>query len=330
MKNIYILAVFVIISSNIYAQLDGPRTYWALPKNLNILSAHGINGSANASLNSLTFINPSVVAENNLYMLTYTRSQPIFGRTFYSTLIVPAGNINAAINIDPQGPATISETLFQHGFGDIVWSNTINLVGAEGLMIKDFLRHENRTLIYLQAAITLPTGKYEEGNPINIGSNQYKFKIGLPMVQRLGNFVDGHRMSLEVFPAFTMLGDNNEFQGQEINQKGIFSLESHLTKDITSDAFLSLDYSFINGGNAEFTSKETGTLIKEQTAQQVHLIGASVGFNINDRLNLFLTHNQTFASGNDNISLDGSVTKLTLSWSFHDFQEKFRSYIDSN
>ena len=330
MKKTYLTIIIMVVTCNIYAQLDGPRTYWALPKNLNILSAHAINGNANASLNNLTFINPSVVAENNLYMLTYTRSQPIFGRTFYSTLMLPAGNISATINLDPQGPAATSETLFQHGAGDLVWSNTINIFGAEGLMIKDFLRHENKTLMYFQAAISLPTGQYEEGNPINIGSNQYKFKFGLPIVQHLGKFVDGQRMSLEVFPSYTILGDNKEFQGQEINQKGMFALETHLTKDITKNAFLSLDYTFMSGGSSEFISKETGNLIKEQNAQNVSLIGATINLKINDQLNLFLTHNQTFSSGNDNVSLDGTVTKLTLSFSFHDFQEKFKSYIESN
>ena len=330
MKKIYLLLVLMVITSNLYAQFDGPRTYWALPKNLNIFSAHVINGNANASLNNVTFINPDVVAENNLYMLTYTRSQPLFGRTFYSTLILPAGNIKATINLDPQGPAATSETLFQHGFGDIVWSNTINIIGAEGLMIKDFLRHESKTLVYFQTAITFPTGQYEEGNPINIGSNQFKYKFGFPIVQHLSKFVDGQRMSLEVFPSYTILGDNKEFQGQEVNQKGMFTLESHLTKDITKNAFLSLDYSFMSGGSTEFISQETGALIKKQDAQNVNLIGATLNLKINDHLNLFLTHNQTFSSGNDNISLDGSVTKLTLSFSFHDFQEKFNNFINSN
>lgn len=330
MKKIYLIVLITIISCNVYAQLDGPRTYWALPKNLNIFSAHVINGKLNASVNNLSFITPSVTVDNNLYMLTYTRSQPIFGRTFYSTLILPAGNITATLNVDAQGPAATSSTMFQHGFGDIIWQNTINLVGAKGLMIKDFVRHENPTLIYFQSAITFPTGQYEEGNPINIGSNQFKFKLGLPMVQRIGKAVDGQRMSFEVFPSYTIISNNSDFQGQEVNQKGMFMLESHLTKDVTSKGFLSLDYSFISGGSAEFTSKDSGILIKEQKGQRAHLVGATVGFTINDRLNLFLTHNQTFSSGNDNVSLDGTVTKLTLSWSFHDFQEKFKSYIESN
>lgn len=70
--------------------------------------------------------------------------------------------------------------------------------------------------------------------------------------------------------------------------------------------------------------------MKTQAGQQAHLIGATLGYKVNDKLNLFLTHNQTFSSGNDDVSLEGTVTKITLSWAFHDFQEKFNGYINSN
>ena len=330
MKHAYLIIIMLLVFGKANAQLDGPRTYWALPKNLNILSAHFVNAKANASANNLSFINPNATVDNNLYMLTYTRSQPIFGRTFYSTLFVPAGNITATVNVDPQGPAAASSTIFQHGFGDLMWSNTINLIGAEGLMIKDFVRHENPSLLYLQAAVSFPTGQYDSENPVNIGSNQFKFKFGMPFVQRIGPWVQGKKTTFEIFPSYTLFTKNNDFQGQEIEQSGLFVAESHLTRDITKNSFLSLDYSYMNGGSSEFISKETGMTISEQAGQNVHLIGATVGFNINDNLNLLLTHNQTFSSGNDNVSLDGTVTKITLSWSFHDFQEKFKNYIESN
>ncbi len=330
MKNICIIVILSLLSVKAFAQFDGARTYWALPKNMNILSAHFISGKANASINNLSFINPSVTVDNKLYMLTYTRSQPIFGRTFYSTLIVPAGDITATVNLDPKGPGSTSSTLFQHGLGDIVWSNTINLIGGEGLMIKDFVRHESPTLAYLQAAATFPSGQYDSSNPINIGSNQFKFKVGMPIIQRIGPWVDGQKMTLEVFPAYTLIGKNDDFQGQEVDQQGVFTLETHITKDITKTAFLSLDYSYINGGSSDFISKESGTIQKTQAGQKAHLVGATLGYKINDYLNLFLTHNQTFSSGNDAVSLEGTATKITLSWSFHDFQEKFRSYINSN
>ena len=330
MKNILIAAGLLLVSIQAFAQLDGARTYWAVPKNLNILSAHYINGRANATLNNLSFINPNVTVSNNMYMLTYTRSQPVLGRTFYSTLVVPASDISATINLDPSGPAATSSTLFQHGLGDIIWSNTINLIGAEGLMIKDYLRHENPTLIYLQAAASFPTGQYDANNPVNIGSNQYKLKLGLPMVQRLSPKVDVKRMTLEVFPSYTFISKNDDFQGQEIQQEGLFIMESHLTRDITNKAFISLDYSYIRGGSTDYVSKETGSVVKQQAGQKANLLGATLGFNINDNLNLFLTHQQTFSSGNDAVSLEGTLSKITLSWSFHDFQQKFNNYMESN
>ena len=48
MKNIFLLALLSLISLQAMAQLDGARVYWALPKNMNIVSAHLISGKANA------------------------------------------------------------------------------------------------------------------------------------------------------------------------------------------------------------------------------------------------------------------------------------------
>ncbi|MEO1261739.1 MAG: transporter [Bacteroidota bacterium] len=327
MKYIFTICLFIFLGLDASAQLDGPRVYWDLPKNLNILSAHVITGNANASVNNLNFINPSATIKNNLYMLTYMRSQPILGRTFYSTLFVPTGDITTTIDIDGPGPASSSSTLYQHGLGDIMWANTINLIGAPGMGIYDYMRNESPTKVYLQAMATFPTGQYDANDPINIGSNQYKLKVGMPIVQRLSPVINGKRTTLEVFPSYTFISDNDGLQGQEVEQEGMFILESHLTRDITRKGFLSLDYSYMNGGDADFISKETGSVVKTQAGQDVHLIGATVGFSVSDHLNLSLTHNQSFSSGNDITSLDGAVTKLTLSWVFHDFQEQFNNFL---
>lgn len=330
MKKLLLIPIFALYLSTVYAQIDGARTYWAMPKNLNILSAHKISANVNASVNNLSFVTPQVTASNNLYLLTYTRSQPIFGRTFYSTLFLPAGDITTTINADIQGPGAISNTMYQHGLGDLIWSNTVNLVGAPGLMIKDFLRHENPTLVYFQTAVTFPTGQYNGDELLNLGSNQYKFKVGLPMVQRIGPWVDGKKTTLEVFPSYTFITKNDDLQGQEVEQEGMFIVESHLTRDITKAAFLSLDYSLILGGSSDFKNKETGALISSQEGQEAHLIGLTASFRVADQLNLFISHSQTFSSGNDNVSLEGGLLKLTLSYSFHDFQQKFNDYINSN
>lgn len=331
MKQLSIILIGLMTSLTTQAQIDGARTYWALPKNTNILSAIKIDATANASVNNLTFVNPSVNANSSLYMLAYTRSQPIFNRTFYSTLILPAGDMSANVNIDVTGPTPpVSSSVYQHGFGDLMWINTVNIFGAPGLMIKDFLRHERPTLVYLQTAVTIPTGTYNEEDAINMGSNQYKFKIGAPIIQRIGPWVDGKKFTIEVFPSYTYLTKNKNFQGNEIDQSAMFLLETHVTKDVTKKAYLSMDYSYIKGGSSDFISKETGTVVTTQAGQSAHVIGATVQYKLNDQVHLMLSHLESFNSGGSNVSLEGNLTKITLAFSFHDFQEKFNDYIESN
>ncbi len=328
MKNIILLIILLSSAVKLTAQFDGARTYWAMPKNTNIVGFSYIKGKVNASINNLTFIQPDIHLDNNLYMLTYTRSQPLFGRTFYSTLLIPAGDITATTNIETPLPGSSSVLNFKHGLGDIIWMNTINIIGAKGLMIKDFVRHENPTLVYLHAALTFPTGQYDAESDINIGSNQTKFKLGLPMIQRIGAPVDGKRMALEIFPSYTFISNNKDHKGLELQQDGAFILETHLTRDLTKNIFLGVDYSYINGGSTEFMSGETGQIVRTQEGQKAHLVGGTMGYSISDQIKLFLTHQQSFSSGNTNTSLEGTATKLTLSIGFHDFQEKFNNYIN--
>ena len=326
MRKYYFVFFLILIKATIFAQFDGPRTYWALPKNFNVLATHLVKADGNASINNFTFIYPNANISSNLYMLSYTRSQPIFGRTFYSTLVIPAGSISAVFNASVVGAATA----FQHGMGDITWTNSMNILGAKGLMIKDYVRHEAPLLIYLRTSIVLPTGRYEPDNLVNIGSNQNKLKIGFPIVKTIGTWVDGKRMTLEVSPSYMFISKNNNFRGMELKQKGVFTIETHITRDITRNAFVSLDYSYIKGGDSDFYDGDSGVKVNTQDGQNAHLVGITVNYNINDNLNLFLTHNQSFASGNKNVSLEGAINKITLAWSFHDFQEKFKSYMESN
>ncbi len=329
MKRITILILFIVASTDLFAQFDGARLYWAFPRNLNLVTAHLVTGEANASFTNVNFINPNVKVSNQLYMLTYNRSVNFFGRTFYSTLIVPAGSITTTTDVSVGGISS-SSTSFEHGFGDLIWSNTINILGSPDMGIYDFMRHEPPTQVYFQAAVTFPTGHYESENDVNMGSNQYKLKLGFPIVQRIGPWVTGKKTTLDIFPSYTFIGKNDDFQGLELEQDGLFVLESHLTRDLTRDTYLSFDYSYINGGDSDFILPESGMVVQSQEGQDVHLAGLTLAYNVNDHFNVNVTHNQTFSSGNDNISLDGTFTRVRLTWIFHDFKERMDHFLESN
>ncbi len=320
-----LIAVFIVAALSLPArgQLDGARVYWPLPKNTNIVGVHAASGTMNAAWSNLEFIQPRFNVQNKLYLFTYTRHQPIFNRTTMWTLVLPAGEIKTSTSL----PNELNEAFF-HGIGDPGISGTINLFGAPGLKAKEYARYDLNTTVALGINTTFPLGQYDETEPVNIGSNQYKVKFSLPVIKALTAWVPGKRVALEVNPSLTWLSTISNNQGQEISQDPTLSLEAHLSRDITKKAFLSLDYSFLRFGKTTYTSKENGVVLGENAAMETHLLGMTANFVINDNLQLFLTHLQTIGSDEENVSLEGTLFKATLTWSWHAVLQRAKDFHD--
>ncbi len=303
------------------AAFDGPRVYWPLPKNTNIVSGHYLFGTANVSWSHWTNLEPEFDISSDLYLLTYTRVQPIFGRTAYFQLTLPAATL------DPSSPLPVTtQDTFTNGIGDPSFSATVNLYGTPALKAKDFLRHDLDTSINLGIQVTAPWGDYDSEESLNVGANQWKTRVALPVVQSLGPWVPGQRFTLEVMPSVVLFGDNDDALGSEIEQDPLYSVEVHLTRDMTRQAFISLDYTWLDGGEETWTDKATGMTSRTTQGLDAQLLGATLGFEINDHLRLFLTHMQTVSEDGDRVSLEGSLTKVTFSWSWHDVLERVQQF----
>jgi hypothetical protein len=312
--------LLLLLSQPASATFDGPRVYWPLPKNTNIVSGHYLFGTANASWTNWSRIQPELNISSDLYMLTYTRVQPVFGRTAYFQLSLPAATL------DTSSPLSIAGDTFTNGFGDPVLGATFNLYGTPGLKAKEFLRHDLDLSVHLGVQVTFPFGQYDGEESLNVGSIQWKVRLSAPIVKSLGPWVPGKRLTLEVMPAVVLFGDNDDAQGGEIEQDPLWSVEVHLTRDMTQQAFVSLDYTWIDGGEETLLDGDTGSVLRESQGLETQMLGATLGFEVNDHLRLFLTHMQTFSEEEDGLSLEGSLTKVTLSWSWHDVLEKVRQF----
>lgn len=317
MKKIPLLLILLLVSSPVHTAFDGPRVYWPLPKNTNIVSTHLVSGVANASWTNWNRIQAGVNIANDLYLLNYTRVQPVFGRTAYWQAFLPAGSLTTSSNLP-----MLTNSTAANGFGDPTIAATINVFGAPELAAKEYLRHDLDLSVNIGLNITMPLGEYDSDELLNIGSNQWKTRISVPIVKSLGRWVPGKRTTLELMPAITFISDNDSAQGNRIEQDPVTSLELHLTRDLTQKAFISLDYTRINGGDEQFISKSTGLSVRETDGLDANLLGITLGFEIEDNLHLFLTHIQTVAEDDDGLSLEASITKISLSWSWHDFFEK--------
>ncbi|MDJ0748194.1 MAG: transporter [Woeseiaceae bacterium] len=310
-------------SSPARAEFDGPRVYWPMPKNTNIVSGHLFNGTANASWSNWTRVEPDIDVDTDLYLLAYTRVQPIFGRTVYWQAILPSASTRTSSLL----PAPATDT-FASGFGDLTIGGTINLFGAPAMKAKDWVRHELDLSVNLGVMVYAPTGEYDSDESLNIGSNQWKTRVSAPIVKSFGEWVPGKRTTLEVMPAATFFGDNDNAQGSRIEQDPMYSVEVHLTRDITENAYISLDYTWLDGGEEQFSDLATGAIVRETGGIDSDLLGVTLQFKVNDNLGIYLTHMQTLENSNRSLSLDGSITKISFTWSWHDVLERVAHFKD--
>lgn len=102
------------------------------------------------------------------------------------------------------------------------------------------------------------------------------------------------------------------------------ALETHLTRDLTDGAFISPDYTWLDGGERTFNNDAAGIVVLETGGLNAHLLGATLGFEVNDNLRLYLTHMQTTSTPDFRFALQGAATKVTLAWAWHPVLEQIR------
>ena len=321
--NAFLAALFLLAPSAAWAQYEGPRVQWPLPQNTNIVGVTYVDADANAAFSVLNRVEPEIEVESGVFIVSYTRSQPFFDRTIHWQLQMPIGKLDTDSNLPI--PATRS---YRDGMGDLSFGATVNLIGAPALPVREALRYDLDLTVGLGVSVTAPTGTYDPEEALNLGSNQWSGRVSLPVVKSLGAWVPGKRMTLEVTPSVRFFGKNNDHFGETIKQDPMFALEAHVTRDITKDAFISLDYNLVEGGDQTFTDNATGALVEERGGLGAQSIGATFGYKVNDNLSLFVGHHQTIAESSNPFELRGSVTMIRLTWSWHDVLQRRADFLD--
>jgi len=327
MRSLILGAVLALLSAGpVHGQMDGARVYWPLPKNMNVLSVHLLTGTANAALNNVNQFQPFLDIDSNLYFLAYTRSQPVFGRSLVVTASLPAGVIKTQSSL----PAALGDP-FVHGLGDPSLGATINLFGAPGLMLREYLRYDHSLSVWLGVNGTFPIGQYDADQALNLGGNQTKVRFSLPVVKSFGPWVPGERTTVEVSPSLTWLSTNDDSQGQTVEQDAMMGVEAHVTRDITRHAFISADYTFLRFGESKRTLNATGADLGTTPSVDAHVIGATVSFQVNDNLSAFITHMQTVGQSDElPVTLEGALFRVTLTWAFHRVIERRRTLTEGS
>ncbi len=309
-----VTAATAYLSTAALAIDDGPRMYWNLPQDLNVLMTYAWSINGNAVNQTGAVYDPNANVNLNMLIFGYNRTFEVFGKTAIVTAIIPTGNADATINLNGGGGNILGVNRSSRGIGDIYFQGTFNIFGGDAVSMEEYMTtYKQDTLLSILFGISTPTGQYNGDQSVNIGLNRWAGHIALPFVQTLGDWELGNITTLEIIPGVWFYGDNDDYRGGTFKQDPLYTLETHLTHDLTPAAFVSLDYMYQTGGETEVKGGLVPTTEKSD-AQNVDTIGLSIGYMLNPATQFVIRYNATLAPKTD--ELDIGIMEFNLSYLF--------------
>lgn len=239
-----LLATFALAFSTVVkAQDDGARVYQLAPTGFQTFTAFVVNKRGNEGPDPGQ-TTPGSETRSDILVLRYARTFDLAGRQVTPFVILPMGRTKV---IQGLGKATASS-----GLGDGQIGGTIGLFGAPALSAEDYASYRPNVTMSLLGRIYFPTGAYSNQQPVNLGANRFSYQLGLPTTIMFGqSYRDRRLTALEILPTVTFYAANHEPFGAEVRtQSPLFSVEAHLTHNVTSRIWLSADLLYRNGGKS--------------------------------------------------------------------------------
>ena len=105
-----------------------------------------------------------------------------------------------------------------------------------------------------------------------------------------------------------LFSNNNDYVGQTLETDPMFELDAHLTRDLTEHLWASLDLVWFNGGKSTIDGV-SGDALNNLGA------GFTLGYQINQNLNMTFGYKSTFTSPSSNdLRMDVFMISLVYGW----------------
>jgi hypothetical protein len=293
-----VLVATTLITPSASAIDDGPRMYWNAPVDMNIMQTYAWSMHGNQTTPLGGNFDPDVSANMNLVVMGYNRIIDLFSHSTIITAMITAGNISGEY---------LGASSSTRGYGDLYVQGTFNLIGAPALSAKEFAMYEQGTVLSLIMGLSMPTGEYDNKSALNMGTNQWAGKIALPFMQTIGAWKPGSITTFEVTPSVWFYGNNSDYgvTSDTLKKDPLYSLEAHLTQDITPTFFVSFDYMYQNGAQGEVNGvKSEG--VKSDTA------GLTFAYMLNEQLQFQFRYASSLNPTKNELSAD--ITELNFNY----------------
>jgi hypothetical protein len=191
------------------------------------------------------------------------------------------GSVDGSGTIEAGGQSQTIDISAVTGFADPYVAMRIGLVGAPALKLAEFAKHKPGFQVYALAGANIPIGDYEQSRPLNLGTNRWAFRLGVPMVLPL--LAPTRPLLLEFIPSVYFYTDNDAPYGAQMRtQAPLFALESHASYNLTSRLWVGGDLRY------QFGAETTTDDVKDDN-ELSHIGGnIDVGYQINRALSAFV------------------------------------------
>lgn len=279
---IFWLCLLGFICQQASAQEIEARAYSNAPIGINFVSG----GMAQAKSGSYTLTTEAT---------SLTRIINVFGQSGRISLLLPYAQLSGTGSLGPQNVNASAE-----GLSDPVVKISANLYGAPALSLEEFNNYKQDLIIGTSLAASIPWGKYNSEQMLNVGANRSLIQPAIGASQAVGPW------RLELAGMATIYTSNTSFLGSNtLSQNPIYSSEAHAIYYFQNTAYISADATYFMGGQKYVN----GTAISG--SQENWRFGSTFSYPINKRNSIRLTGSKGVYS---NTNTD--YTALGISWQY--------------
>lgn len=300
-----VLSNMIAVNPAIAGPGDGPRSFPLLPKDVNLLTVYALSQNGNQLLDPGQTI-PDAQIDAAVGILQYTRSFDVNGRIGAAFVAVPFANIVGDV---PLASGTVSAS--DRGLGGAILGGVIGLVGSPALSGKEFASYDPGLQVGLVGKLFLPTGSYDPNKVISTGSNRLAAQFVLPITYNIGSsMTDPNLTTLEILPSVTFFGENTNPPGgaSVTNQRPLYSLEAHVTRNLGGSTWASFGGIYNAGGETSVNN-----VWNNDTRQSLGL-GVSLNFALNSSASVKVSYGEIVWRNDD--GMDGKLWRVVTTYAF--------------
>lgn len=291
------LGLSLLAPAAVQAQGDGPGAQILFPAGTNIFVPTWLNMRMNSDV-SQTILNLDAEVNADIVLAIFQRGFAI-GDRFAEFWVVPNwGALDADVQVARPAGGSVTRNVSESGFLDPYFAFKIGLVGAPALELADFMKHKPTFQLYAYGGVFVPIGDYDSERLLNLGTNRWAFRLGLPMVVPLGN--PKSQTNLEIHPSVSIYLDNDDATGSARvkEQANLFQVESHLSTHWNAKWWSSVGFRYRKGGET------TTDGVKDDNQQDVLGGELTMGYAFTPHLGLQTTYGDVITES------DGSQSRM--------------------